>query len=199
MSERSAGPIGVLLGVGLLGAVAAFGIALPEATGDDESDTSAAEIVLPDELPHGLVAQDNLDTEVAPRYAAAQESGTEGLEDIFGVPAAVRGYAAKGGQVQATITVLDAPPGLFDPHGPPIDPALADLERSVYELRRVGDAVCDLFWQQPVPAGTEIDESVPPASLQCQLGVGDRTIELFASGLTLDDGIDVLESLAQDQ
>ena len=40
MSDRSAQVAGVLTGVVLLGAVAAFGIALPKATGDD--DTEAA-------------------------------------------------------------------------------------------------------------------------------------------------------------
>ncbi len=199
MSEHNAGPIGVVLGVVLLGAVAAFGIALPKATGDDEESEAAAEIVLPDELPHGLVAQDNLDSEVAGRYQEAQDSGAEGLEDIYDVPAAVRGYATEDGNAQATITVLDRAPGLFDPHGPPIDPAVLGVERSIYELRRVGDAVCDVFWQQPVPEGQEIDDSVPPSALQCQLGDGDRTFELFASGLSLEQGIDVLESLVQDQ
>lgn len=197
MSERSAGPVGVLLGVVLLGAVAAFGIALPEATGEEEKSADEQdEIVLPDKLPHGLVAQDDLDTEVAARYEAAQQSGAEGLEEVFGVPAAVRGYAAKGGQVQVTITVLDQAPGLFDPHGPPIAPEVLGLERSVYELRRVGDAVCDLFWQETVPQGQPIDESIDPAAVQCQLGDGDRTIEMFASGLSLSDATDVLESLA---
>lgn len=198
MSERSAAPIGVLLGVVLLGAVAAFGIALPEATGDDDekSDATAAEIVLPDTLPHGLVAQDNLDSDVAERYIAAQESGAEGLTEIYDAPAAVRGYAAKGGRVQATVTVLDTAPGLFDPHGPPIDPAILGLERSVYELKRVGNAVCDVYWQQTVPAGQPIDETADPAAVQCQLGDGDRTIELFGSGMSLSDATDVLESLA---
>ncbi len=199
MSEESAGPIGVVLGVALLGAVAAFGIALPKITGDDEEPEAAAEIVLPDELPHGLVAQDNLDTEVAARYETAQNSGADGLQDIYDVPAAVRGYASEDGSAQATITVLDQAPGLFDPHGPPIDPAVLGLERSIYELRRVGDAVCDLFWQEPVQEGQPVDESIDPAALQCQLGDGDRTIELFGSGLTLEQGIDVLESLVHDQ
>jgi hypothetical protein len=196
MSERSAAPVGVLLGVVLLGAVAAFGIALPEATGDDEkSDATAAEIELPDTLPHGLVAQDNLDSDFAARYLDAQESAVEGFTEIFGVPAAVRGYAAKGGRVQATITVLDTAPGLFDPHGPPIDPAVLGLERSVYELKRVGDAVCDVYWQQTVPEGQPVDQSVDPAAVQCQLGDGDRTIELFGSGMSLSDATDVLEAL----
>ena len=199
MSEQNAGPIGVVLGVVLLGAVAAFGIALPKATGDEDESEAAAEIVLPDELPHGLVAQDNLDTEVAARYEAAQASGAEGLEGIYDAPAAVRGYATDDGSAQATITVLDRAPGLFDPHGPPIDPEVLGFERSIYELRRVGDAVCDVFWQQPVQEGQEIDESIDPAALQCQLGDGDRTIELFGSGLSLEQGIDVLESLAHDQ
>jgi hypothetical protein len=199
MSERSAGPIGVALGLVLLGGLAAFAIALPEATEADDAPTSEARapIELPAELPHGLVAQDELEGGPADRYAEAQLSAVEGLEEIYGDAAAVRGYATEDGSAQATITVLDRAPGLFDPHGPPIDPELYELERMVYELRRVGDAVCDLFWQQSVPKGTEIDDAAPPASMQCQLGDGDRTIELFASGLTLDQGIDVLDALVE--
>jgi hypothetical protein len=197
MSDRSAQVAGVLTGVVLLGAVAAFGIALPKVTDDEAGE--AEEIVLPDELPHGLVAQDQVGGEMADRYAAAQKSGTEGLEEIYGDPAAIRAYAGEGGAVQVTITVLGRAPGLFDPHGPPIDPALLEVERSVYELRRVGEAVCDLYWQQSVPEGQPVDESVDPAAVQCQLGDGDRTFELFGSGLSAEEAVEVLEAVAQDQ
>jgi hypothetical protein len=203
MSDRSAQVAGVLTGVVLLGAVAAFGIALPKATGEDEAE--ATEIVLPDTLPHGLVAEDVPDAaggpeaeEYAGRVAEIQQSAIDGLEEIFGNPAAIRGYASEDGSAQATVTVLDRAPGLFDPHGPPIDPELLQLERSIYELRRVGDAVCDLYWQQVVPEGQPVDDSVDPAAVQCQLGDGDRTLEIFGSGLSADDAVEILESL-QDQ
>ncbi|HET9419775.1 MAG TPA: hypothetical protein VFO49_01475 [Nocardioides sp.] len=204
MSDRSAQVAGALTGVVLLGAVAAFGIALPKATGDEE-EQQATEIVLPDTLPHGLVAEDVADEaggpeaeEYAGRVAEIQESAIGGLEEIFGEPAAIRGYASDDGTAQATVTVLDTAPGLFDPHGPPIDPELLQLERSIYELRRVGDAVCDLYWQQVVPEGQPVDDSADPAAVQCQLGDGDRTLEIFGSGLSADDAVEILESL-QDQ
>jgi hypothetical protein len=197
VSERSAAPIGVALGVVLLGAVAAFGIALPKAT-DDEA-AKAEEIVLPDELPHGLVAQDQLGGEIAERYDEAQKSGAEGLENLYGDPAAVRGYASEDGAVQATLVVLDRPPGLFEPHGPPIAPEVLGLERSVFEMRRVGDAVCDLYWQQPVPEGQTTDETADPAAVQCQLGDGDRTFEFLGSGLSAEEAVEVLEAVVQDQ
>jgi hypothetical protein len=201
VSERSAAPVGILLGVLLLGAVAGLGIALPKATDDgSETEQARAAIELPDELPYGLVAQDRLAGEPADRYTRAQTSAVEGLEEIYGDDAAVRGYATEDGRAQATITVLDRAPGLFDPHGPPVDPDLYDLERMVYELRRIGDTVCDLFWGQSVPTGQRVDDGAEPASMQCQLGDGDRTIELFASGLSVDEGVDVLSSLVgQDQ
>jgi hypothetical protein len=201
VSERSGGLIGVVLGLVLLGAVAAFAIGLPKAT--DEGEAEAAEVVLPDELPHGLVAEDVQGPEggaegqeYAERVTAIQDSAVEGLEDIYGDPAAVRGYASDDGSVQATVTVLDRAPGLFDPHGPPIDPELLRLERSLYELRRVGDAVCDLYWQQVVPEGQPVDDSAPSA-VQCQLGDGDRTLELFGSGLSAEAAVEILESLAR--
>lgn len=204
MSERTAGPVGVALGVVLLGAVAAFGIALPKATGDDEptdstESTGSTGITLPDELPHGLLAQDLLDGEAAGRYAAAQESAVEGFAEIYDEPVAVRGYANADGSIQATITVLDRAPGLFDPNGPPVDPEVLGLARSVYELRRVGDAICNLNFPQVVPQGQPVDESAAPTSLQCQQGDGDRTIELFGSGFTLDQALEVLDDLAHDQ
>jgi hypothetical protein len=206
MNQRATGPIGLLLGVVLLGAVAAFGIALPKATGDHEAETGGTSepggtgaIELPDELPHGLVAQDQLDGEAAGRYAAAQQSAVEGFAEIYDESVGVRGYANDDGRIQATVTVLDRAPGLFDPNGPPIDPEVLGLARSVYELRRVGDAVCNLNFQQVVPQGQPVDDSAAPASLQCQQGDGDRTIELFGSGLTLDQAVDVLRELAHDQ
>jgi len=205
VSKRSAGPIGIVLGVVLLGAVAAFGIALPKATDDDGpagAETAGAEtaaVALPDDLPHGLVAQDQLDGEAAGRYAAAQESAVEGFAEIYDEPVAVRGYANDDGSIQATVTVLDRPPGLFDPNGPPIDPEVLGLARSIYELRRVGDAVCNLNFQQVVPQGQPVDDGAAPTSLQCQQGDGDRTIELFASGLTLDQAVEILDELAHDQ
>jgi hypothetical protein len=200
--ERSTGLVGVLLGVVLLGAVAAFAIALPKVTDDEGAE--AAEIELPDQLPHGLVAEDVQGPEggaegqeYADRVTAIQDSAAEGLEDIYGDPAAVRGYATDDGSVQATVTVLDRAPGLFDPHGPPIEPELLELERSIYELRRVGDAVCDLYWQQVVPAGQPVDETADPSAVQCQLGDGDRTLELFGSGLSAEAAVEILESLAR--
>ena len=204
MSDRKAQVAGVVTGVVLLGAVAAFGIALPKATGED--DAEATRIELPETLPHGLVAEDVPDDEggaegqeYADRVAEIQESAVDGLEDIFDAPAAIRGYASDDGAVQATVTVLDRPPGLFDPHGPPIDPELLQLERSIYELRRVGDAVCDLYWQQVVPEGQPIDDKAGPAAVQCQLGDGDRTFEIFGSGLSAEEAVEILESLVQDQ
>jgi hypothetical protein len=195
--------IGVLLGLVLLGAVAAFAIGLPKAT--DEGDAESAEIELPDRLPHGLVAEDVLDRErgakaqeYADRVSAIQDSAVEGLEEIYGDPAAIRGYASDDGAVQVTVTVLDRAPGLFDPHGPPIDPELLQLERSIYELRRVGDAVCDLYWQQVVPQGQPVGDA-DPSAVQCQLGDGDRTLEIFASGLSAEDAVDILGTLVQDQ
>jgi hypothetical protein len=198
--ERNAGPIGVVLGVVLLGAVAAFAIALPGATGEDGDGEQAERIELPDTLPHGLVAEDQRSGDpesekYADRVASIQTSADEGLERLFDAPATVRGYASEDGSVQATVTVLDRAPGLFDPHGPPIEPELLDLERSVYELRRVGDAICDLYWQQVVPAGQPVDESADPSAVMCQLGDGDRTLEIFSSGLSAEAAIEVLESL----
>jgi hypothetical protein len=203
MSERSAGPIGVAVGVVLLGAVAAFGIGLPKAT-DDEEATKAEKIVLPDELPHGLVAEEQLASEAgaegeeyAARLTEIEDSAGEGLEAIYDAPAAIRAYASEDGALQATVTVLDRAPGLFDPHGPPVDPALLQVERSIYELRRVGDAVCDLYWQQSVPEGQPVDEAAVPSAVTCQLGDGDRTLEFAGSGLSAEQAVEVLESLTQ--
>jgi hypothetical protein len=193
MSERRAPLIGVLLGVVLLGAVAAFGIALPKATGDETAD--AGEVLLPDTLPHGLVAADQREGIDQVDYPAIQDSAAEGLEDLYDAPAAVRAYASEDGASQVTVTVLDRAPGLFDPQGPPIEPKLLGYERSFYELRRVGDAVCNLLWGEPVPEGQPVDESADPRALQCQLGDGDRTFELFGSGLSPEAAVEVLESL----
>jgi len=198
MSERHAAPVGIGLGIVLLAAVAGLGIALPEVTDDDApggaEETSA--ISLPDTLPHGLVAQDAVGGELAGRYADAQRSMADNLEELYDDAAAVRGYASEDQRVQATVTVLDRAPGLFDPDGPPVDPEILGLERSVYELVRVGDAICNLSYQQVVPQGQPVDETAPPAAVRCQRGEGERTIELFASGVTVEQAIEVLDAVA---
>jgi hypothetical protein len=194
MSERQAPLIGVLLGLVLLGAVAAFAVALPKATGDETTD--AGEVTLPDTLPHGLVAEDQTEGVDVEQYAAIQESASDGLEDLYDAPAVVRAYATEDRAVQATVTVLDRAPGLFDPQGPPVDPSLQGFERSFYELRGVGDAVCNLIWGEPVPEGQPVDESADPRAVMCQLGDGDRTFEFLGSGLSAEAAVEVLESVA---
>lgn len=201
--QKGALALGVLLGAVLLGLVAAFAIVLPRVVDGEEPATSAEQLALPDTLPHGLAAEDLADPgaddqarEFADRVEEVQDSAAEGLEELYDVPAAVRGYASDDGGLQATVTVVGMEPGLFDPHGPPIDPAVLGLERSVYELERVDGAVCDVFWQGVVAQGEPVDESAVPASVQCQLGADGRTYEFLGSGLTAEQAVDALRAAA---
>lgn len=195
--------LGTLAGLVLLGLVAAFAIVLPGL--HDDSTGPADRVELPDALPHGLVAEDRAGAgeqqqEYVERVEQVQVSATEGLEELYDVPAAVRGYASEDGELQATIVALAAEPGLFDPHGPPVDPAVLGLERHLYELERVDGAVCDIFWHQVVAEGETVDESVVPASVQCQLGVDGWTYEFLGSGVTAEQAVEVLRAAAgQDQ
>ncbi len=43
--------------------------------------------------------------------------------------------------------------------------------------------------------GQPVDDSADPAAVQCQVGDGARTLEIFGSGLTADEAVDILESL----
>lgn len=202
-------------GVVLLGGLFAFTVLVPEIGDEPEHsyetssepldgpmESQSGPIELPDQLDGDLVAVDlgTLPADLAQRFGEVeavreQEAAVvTGLSDVFQVPAAFRVYAATDGSALAQITVLDRAPGLFAPDALPVDPAAIGLTRAASELVRVGDAVCSVSWAEQVPAGQPIDPAVEPQGVRCQLGVGERTFEITAQGLTVDETVANLDS-----
>lgn len=202
-SARGSRPfvLGLVGGIVVLGLLVAFTVLLPK-SGGGAADS------LPDTLPGGLRAadlvrdQDDAEQqgraeEFAERQGEVNESGQEQLEELFDAPAAVRTYQDEQFERQVTITVVEKAAGPFLPNGPPFDPSFVDLERNVSELVSVGDGVCALYFQQAVPEGEEIPEDQEqPQALQCQVGAGGTTYQLFGQGLSADEAVEILDGLA---
>lgn len=199
--------LSALAGVVLLGGVVGFSVILSDGGGEESSSVSSGSegsIELPDELTGGLVAVDlgTLPAEVSQtlgdtsELTRQEEAIAAGLEETFGVPGAFRVYAAEDATAIAQVTALDKAPGLFTPDALPIDPGVLGVARAQSELVRIDDAVCSLDWGAEVPEGQPIDPAADPRAIRCQLGAGERTYELTAQGLSADDGVAVLQDLA---
>ncbi|WP_232678298.1 hypothetical protein [Nocardioides sp. R-C-SC26] len=201
---------GIAAGVLLLGGLGGFAIGLPEWIDDGGSTTSAAiPTELPDVLPGGLVASDSgkLPAEMATeediaRIAEVRESAAEGLSGLFEGDAIIRSYASVDRAKAGFVMVVAVEPGLFVPQGPPVDPAISGMARDAFELIRIDDAICDLNWGQPVPAGQPIDEAAEPAAVRCQLGANGATYEANFIGVPAETVVEILHTIAgesQDQ
>ena len=92
---------------------------------------------------------------------------------------------------------IETAPGPFLPNGPPFDPSFLELERNVTDLVSVGDGVCALYWQQPVPKGAEIEgDQEDPQALQCQLDADEVTYQFYGRGVSPEDAVEILADLA---
>jgi hypothetical protein len=185
-----------LLGLLLVVAVIVVALVIERATDDDG---------LPDELSGGLRATDLVDPDRfdsgadAERFAVQQgrlrESAEEQLEDVLDLPVTVRSYQTDGSERVVTITTIDEAAGPWAPAGAQPEPALLGMQRAGVELVREGEAVCHLAWGVSVPEGRDVPDD-DPASVQCQLGADGRTYWLNGRGVSADDAVDLLESVA---
>ena len=141
---------------------------------------------LPDTLPGGLRADDS---------SELVDSAEASLEDVLETAVTVRSYRAADDERVVTLTVVDQEAGPFAPSGPQAEADLLGLARAPYELVRDGDVVCDLAWTATVPAGEPLPKG-DPIGMKCQLGAHGRTYWLSGRGLSLDDAVEILESVS---
>ncbi len=188
--------VGVLVGLVLLVAVVAFAVLLPGGGG-------AATRALPDTLPGGLTATDLVDGSDGDTAAAEEFAGLQGelvasaeiiLEDLYDGPAHVRTYRDPARGIQATVLVVGSAAGPFVPDGPPVDPQLLGYARNLTDLVAVGDGVCSLIWQEPVPAGEPITEPAPQA-VKCQVGDDESAYQLIGVGISAEEAVEILDGL----
>jgi hypothetical protein len=183
----------IVLGFVVVAAVIAIGLVVVRLTD--------GEVELPERLDGGLRASDVVDDRfddperIAEQQAEMRESSEERLEGVLDEDVTVRSYRTEGLERQVTITVIDAPAGPFAPGGAQPGPDLLELERHSTELAREGDAVCNIVWGQVVPKGEEVPDEEPVA-VGCQLGVGGRTYWLESRGVSVDDAVEILESVS---
>lgn len=186
--------IGLLLGVLLLGAVAAFAIALPKASGD-----AGGAIELPDTLPGGYVAtdlpeafagapagsEDQVDAAVR-NEKAAREYGDQVLADS-GATAATRTYLGEDMQTAVVVQAFRAAGGAFAPFQF-TDPSRAEAGQEVERLVREGDAVC--IQKGSATGSGEIEGGY----VQCQRSEGDLTIQV-TTPLPLEEAAEMVDTV----
>lgn len=206
--------LGLVAGLVLLALVGGFAIGLPKVEGDESAGATASSVpALPDTLPGGLRAVELVAAEAAKGSGDAatqaqqflsQQKGISGsavdaLKKQYDAPVALRAYQGEGAQAQTqlTITVIGAAAGPFLPQGPVPDPESYGVARGAYSLVDIGDGRCSLAWSQQVPKGQQIDPAELPASVYCQVGVGDRTYLAIGNGLSGEQVVKVLDGLAE--
>lgn len=201
--------IGAALGVVVLLLLVLLAVVLPRLvegaaaeTGSEgrSADPDAATIELPGDLP-GFVRVDDGAEGVAQDLQERLTSAEEQLADVYGVPVSVALYSGEdpASQISGVVTALQAPAGLFLPTGPAPDPGLLGLARNTAALVTVDDGLCNVVYGQAVPEGQEVDDSVPPGSVQCQLTSGEVTYQVDGSGMTAQQAVALLEEIAAGQ
>jgi hypothetical protein len=200
--------VGILLGLLILGLMAAFAIGLPKAHGDEAAEESAEELVLtlPDKLPGGYVASDDAAAfaggelaaqadDIAQQEAAGRKHGDEVLPDVLDTPAVTRTYVADGtGAV--FVQAFQSRGGAFAPNSLP-DPESTGGQAGT-EMVKVGPGVCILSYGQAQAEG----QAPPVAFSQCQVTQGDVTVQLGSAAVAAEDlvkaGDDLIDVLQKD-
>jgi hypothetical protein len=192
-SSRASGStstwVGIVLGLVLLGLVAAFAIALPKASGEESHAVSEEPLSLPDTLPGGYAAADDpaafdgtdLEAqakEIAKQQAEAATYTNKVLPDVLGHPATARTYVANG-STPVYVQVFRAEGGALAPQSM-LAPHAADDGGTT--MAKVGEGVCILIYGQPQSGG-----SGDPLATQCQVTRDGVTVQVQASGLEAKD------------
>jgi hypothetical protein len=192
--------VAILLGLLLLGLLAAFAIGLPKAQGDAADPESAAlTLTLPDTLPGGYVASDDPAAfadgqladqadEIAKQEQANADYGNGVLPDALGTSAATRTYVSDGTEA-VFVQVFQSAGGAFAPNSIP-DPENTGGQAPT-EMTEVGDGACILTYGQAQAAG----EAAPVAFSQCQVSQGELTVQIGSSAVAAEDLVGVADGL----
>jgi len=201
-SSRTSTWVGIALGIVILGLLAAFSIALPEASGDEDTKDAVIELSLPDTLPGGYTASDDAQAfaggqlaaqadDIAKQEGANQTYGNKVLPDVLGTSAATRTYVANGTDA-VFVQVFQSTGGAFAPNSIP-DPANTGGQAAT-EMKAVGDGACILSYGQAQAEG----QAAPVAFSQCQVTSGELTVQIGSSQVTADDLVAVADDLLTD-
>ncbi len=200
--------VGIALGVLGLAALVVLAVVLPRlggsgsgsegGSGTGSSSDGGAEVTLPASAP-GFALVEAGDDAGAADLTERLGSAEEQLERTYEVPVTVGLYNGDGGaqdQRTAVVTAASAPAGLFLPSGPAPAPELVGLARNQAELVRVGDTLCNVVYGAPVAEGEQVDDSVPPAGVQCQQTTADGvTYQVDGTAITASEAAGLLDAL----
>jgi len=199
-SGRSSAWVGILLGIVVLGLMAAFAIGLPKAHGED-GDASALSLTLPDSLPGGYIASDDpkafeggqLEDQadaIVEQEKANAAYGNKVLPTVLGHSAVTRTYVANGTDA-IFVQAFQSEGGAFAPNSLP-DPE-ATGGQSAVELTNVGDGVCIVSYGQSATGGAP-----EPAYSQCQVTSGEVTVQIASDAVETQELVDVADELLED-
>ncbi|MEP9362389.1 hypothetical protein ABLE68_05445 [Nocardioides sp. CN2-186] len=201
-SSRTSTWVGIALGIVILGLLAAFSIALPEANGDEDSTDAVIDLSLPDTLPGGYTASDDAKAfaggqlaaqadDIAKQESANHTYGNNVLPDVLGTSASTRTYVANGTDA-VFVQVFQSTGGAFAPNSIP-DPANTGGQAAT-EMKAVGDGACILSYGQATAQG----QAPPIAFSQCQVTSGELTVQIGSSKVTAEDLVSVADDLLTD-
>lgn len=196
--SRTSTVVGILVGLVLLGLVAAFAIGLPKAAGDEAADV---ELTLPDTLPGGYAAADDADSfadgeladqaeAIAKQEAASTAYGNKVLPDVLGAPAATRSYVVDG-STAVFVQVFQSEGGAFSPASM-TDPSTTDGAGGT-TMEQVGDGACILTYGQSTDGGTG-----DPAQSQCQVTQDGLTVQIQSNGVEAAELVKVADGILDD-
>ena len=191
---------GILVGLVLLGLMAAFAIGLPK-TADAEETAPSVELSLPDTLPGGYTAADLPESfadgelaeqadQIAEQQATSTEYGDEVLPEVLGHPAVTRSYVVDGSkgvfvQVFAAEGGALAPNSLTDPSGTGGAGGLT--------MENVDGAACILSY------GQSQDGSLgDPTSTQCQLSEDGLTVQAQSNQIGAEALVELSRAILAD-
>lgn len=195
--------VGIALGVLGLAALVVLAVVLPRlgdagTAPETSAPEDAVEVTLPAEAP-GFALVEAGDDAGAEELTARLDSAEEQLEQTYDVPVTVGLYNGSGGeqdQRTAVVTAASVPAGLFLPSGPAPAPELVGLARNQAELVRVGDTICNVVYGAPVAEGEQVDDSVPPAGVQCQQTAEDGvTFQVDGTAMSASEASGLLDAL----
>jgi hypothetical protein len=198
-SSRTSTVVGIVLGLVILGLMAAFAIGLPKAHGEERDQPR--ELSLPDTLPGGYVASDDpaafkdgqlaeqADT-IAAQQRADADHGNKVLPDVLGAPAATRTYVAEDTQA-VFVQVFESEGGAFAPNSLPAPGQ--DGSQPAIEMTTVGGGVCIITNGQ-----SQTGEPADPAFSQCQVSRGGLTVQIGSAAIAAEDLVKVAGDLLDD-
>lgn len=192
----------MVVGLVLLGLMAAFAIGLPK-TADAEEAEPQVELSLPDTLPGGYAAADLPESfadgelaeqadQIAQQQADSTEYGNEVLPEVLGHPAVTRSYVAEGTEA-VFVQVFAAEGGALAPNSL-TDPSTTGGAGGL-TMENVDGAACVLSYGQSESQDGALGD---PTSTQCQLSEDGLTVQVQSNQVDAEALVELARAILAD-